>query len=66
VEVGVLLEVVRLEVVGPQHRQVVLDQLGALLLDEDAAVRKTSSSESWYFFAISCTDSASMRAWAGL
>ena len=30
----VLLEVRRLEVVGPQHPQVVLDQLGALLLDD--------------------------------
>src|SRR6478672_4239577 len=35
VQLGVLLEVRRLEVVGPQHPQVVLDQLGALLLDQD-------------------------------
>ena len=35
VQLRVLLEVRRLEVVGPQHPQVVLDQLGALLLDED-------------------------------
>src|SRR3954463_1698388 len=37
VELRVLLEVRRLEVVGPQHREVVLDQLRALLLDEDGA-----------------------------
>src|SRR3954451_3806130 len=34
VQVGVLLEVRRLEVVGPQHPQVVLHELGPLLLDE--------------------------------
>ena len=37
VQLRVLLEVRGLEVVGPQHPQVVLDQLGALLLDEDRA-----------------------------
>ena len=37
VQLRVLLEVRRLEVVGPQHPQVVLDQLGALLLDDDGA-----------------------------
>ena len=37
VQLGVLLEVRGLEVVGPQHPQVVLDQLGALLLDQDRA-----------------------------
>src|SRR6195952_1822416 len=37
VELRVLLEVRGLEVVGPQHPQVVLDQLGALLLDQDRA-----------------------------
>ena len=37
VQLGVLLEVRRLEVVGPQHPEVVLDQLGALLLDQDRA-----------------------------
>ena len=37
VQLGVLLEVRGLEVVGPQHPQVVLDQLGALLLDDDGA-----------------------------
>src|SRR5699024_9843944 len=35
VQVGVLLEVRRLEVVGPEHPQVLLDELRALLLDED-------------------------------
>ena len=35
VQLGVLLEVLGLEVVGPQHPQVVLDQVGPLLLDED-------------------------------
>src|SRR5690349_9314710 len=35
VQLRVLLEVRRLEVVGPQHPEVVLDQLGALFLDED-------------------------------
>ena len=32
---GVLLQVLGLEVVGPQHPQVVLDEVGPLLLDED-------------------------------
>ena len=32
---GILLQVLGLEVVGPQHPQVVLDQLGPLLLDHD-------------------------------
>src|SRR5690606_86464 len=35
VQLRVLLEVGRLEVVGPQHPQVLLDQLGALLLDQN-------------------------------
>src|SRR5580704_18071633 len=37
VQLRVLLEVRRLEVVGPQHPQVVRDQLGALFLDDQAA-----------------------------
>src|SRR3954451_21034742 len=37
VQVGVLLEVRRLEVVGPQHPQMVLHELGPLLLDEQRA-----------------------------
>src|ERR1700712_4354657 len=37
VELRVLLEVRGLEVVGPQHPQVVLDELGALVLDQDRA-----------------------------
>src|SRR5581483_7677588 len=37
VEVGHLLQVLGLEVVGPEHPEVMLDQVGALLLDEDAA-----------------------------
>ena len=37
-EIGVLLEVVGLEVVGPQHPQVVLEELGPLLLDHDRAL----------------------------
>src|SRR3984957_18100991 len=37
VQLRVLLEVRRLEVVRPQHPQVVLDELGALLLDKDGA-----------------------------
>ena len=37
VQLGVLLEVRGLEVVGPQHPEVVLDQLGPLLLDQDGA-----------------------------
>src|SRR3954453_9105828 len=37
VQLRVLLEVRRLEVVGPQHPQVVLDQVGPLLLDQDRA-----------------------------
>src|SRR5207248_10667012 len=37
VQLGVLLEVRRLEVVGPQHPQVVLDQLRPLLLDHNGA-----------------------------
>src|SRR5690242_16946890 len=37
VQLRVLLEVRRLEVVGPQHPQVMLDQLGTLFLDEDRA-----------------------------
>src|SRR6266702_8372324 len=37
VQLRVLVEVRRLEVVGPQHPQVVLDQLGTLFLDEDRA-----------------------------
>src|SRR3954452_25203222 len=37
VQLGVLLEVRRLEVVGPQHPEVVFDELGALLLDQDRA-----------------------------
>ena len=36
-DVGVLLEVLGLEVVAPQHVDVVLGQLGALLLDDEAA-----------------------------
>src|SRR3984957_1459510 len=36
VQLRVLLKVRRLEVVGPQHPQVVLDQFGALLLDDQA------------------------------
>src|SRR5205814_1046983 len=35
VEFGVLLEVLGLEVVGPQHPEVVLAELSPLLLDED-------------------------------
>ena len=37
VDAGVLLEVLGLEVVVPEHVEVVLDELGALLLDVDAA-----------------------------
>src|SRR6266568_4569290 len=37
VQLRVLLEVRRLEVVGPQHPQVMLDKLGALLLDDKRA-----------------------------
>src|SRR3954447_2594853 len=37
VQLRVLLEVWRLEVVGPEHPQVVLDELGPLLLDEQGA-----------------------------
>src|ERR1039458_4937612 len=37
VQLGVLLEVRRLEVVRPQHPQVVLDQLGPLFLDNNGA-----------------------------
>src|ERR1044072_1621953 len=37
VQPGGLLEVRGLEVVGPQHPEVVLDQLGPLLLDQDRA-----------------------------
>ncbi len=37
VQAGVLLEVLRLEVVVPEDVQVVLDELGALLLDVDAS-----------------------------
>src|SRR5689334_18536161 len=37
VQLRVLLEVRGLEVVGPQHPEVVLDQLGALLLDDHRA-----------------------------
>src|SRR3954466_8155041 len=37
VQLRVLLEVRGLEVVGPQHPQMVLDQLRALLLDQDGA-----------------------------
>src|SRR4051812_44896692 len=37
VQLRVLLEVRGLEVVGPQHPQVVLDQVGPLLLDQDGA-----------------------------
>jgi hypothetical protein len=37
VQLRVLLEVRRLEVVSPQYPQVVLDQLGALFLDDQAA-----------------------------
>ena len=37
VQVGELLEVVLGEEVGPQHHQVMLDLLGALLLDDDRA-----------------------------
>jgi hypothetical protein len=35
VQLRVLLEVRRLEVVGPEHPEVVLDELGPLLLDQD-------------------------------
>src|SRR5215212_2659644 len=38
VQLGVLLEVRRLEVVGPQHPQVVLDEVRALLLDDQRAL----------------------------
>src|SRR5438067_9256006 len=38
VDLGVLLGVLGLEVVRPQHPEVVLDQLGALLLDDHGAV----------------------------
>src|SRR4051794_13512209 len=37
VELRVLLEVRRLEVVRPEHPEVVLDELGPLLLDQDGA-----------------------------
>src|SRR4051812_31648916 len=37
VEIRVRLEVLRLEVVGPQHPQVVLHEVGALLLDQQGA-----------------------------
>src|SRR3954464_2867602 len=37
VQLRVLLEVRRLEVVGPQHPQVVLDQIAPLFLDQDGA-----------------------------
>src|SRR5436309_3439020 len=38
VDLGVLLHVLGLEVVRPQHPEVVLDQLGPLLLDHDGPV----------------------------
>src|SRR3954469_12770276 len=38
VQVLVLLEVLRLEVVGPQHPQVLLHEVGALFLDQDRAL----------------------------
>jgi hypothetical protein len=37
VELGVLLQVGRLEVVGPQHPEVVLGEVGPLLLDDQGA-----------------------------
>src|SRR5450756_2845388 len=37
VQLGVLLEVRWLEVVGPQHPQVMFDQVGALFLDDQGA-----------------------------
>jgi hypothetical protein len=37
VQLRVLLEVRSLEIVGPQHPQVVFDQLGPLFLDDQAA-----------------------------
>jgi hypothetical protein len=37
VQLRMLLEVLRLEVVGPQHPQVLLDQVRALLLDRERA-----------------------------
>src|SRR6266567_7771001 len=37
VQLGILLEVRRLEVVGPQHPEVMLDQLGTLFLDNQRA-----------------------------
>jgi hypothetical protein len=37
VELRVRLEVLRLEVVGPQHPEMVLHQVGTLLLDDEAS-----------------------------
>ena len=65
VQLRVLLEVRRLEVVGPQHPEVVLDQLGALLLDDQRAGAEYRVLVAWYFSMIALTDSASIRAWAG-
>src|ERR1700759_741596 len=65
VQLRVLLEVRRLEVVGPQHPEVGLDQLGGLFLDEDRAARNSGSVFCAYFSAMALTDSASIRACAG-
>jgi len=49
VQVGNLGFVLRLEVVVPQHVEVVLDQLGPLFLDRDSAIRNAGSSLSLSF-----------------
>jgi hypothetical protein len=65
VQLRILLEMRRLEVVGPQDPQVVLDQLGELFLDEDRAGPGLGSVFCAYFSAIALTDSASIMACAG-
>ena len=51
-EVRELLDVLGLEVVVPHDVDVVLGQLGALLLDGDAAGPEELVAESWYFWII--------------
>src|SRR5690349_4852686 len=64
-QLRVLLEVRRLEIVRPQHPQMMLDQLGPPRLDQQRPGPEHGSSLSRYFSMIALTDSASIRAWAG-
>jgi len=62
---GVLLEVLGLEVVGPQHPQVMLDQIGPLLFDDDGPLLEDRVVRAVELLHARLHRSASILAWAG-